>query len=471
VLGALVVAKLVMLTSVAALAVTSYSKTLSVSLKAGEGVTLDSLTGCWKGKEAEDALSILDSFQKMPELVQLEQPKHPTQDVNWNVHDNHNPKKPKTTYQPLPWTVQTTLSTWWPAKNSFLFLYRIETDPNTDERPLLYAQLFNKRWKQRYNSSALPTSTKPSYLLFPRHLNLTGDVKESTLRQPSLIITSSGSPALVFSTKGGKDIGYRHWYHVIEEDPTKEKTVELLLNEDGKAYRKEWKSPLVPFQHQPLANRLILSLLAHPILFVCQLDSASCELMKQEGTTPAVREPSSLSFKLQATFRESTPWLRYGMTHYYVSVANSHFYCSACAQVQLTRPHIVIATLPPSSTHFRIVYTSGPLNLNHVGLVPPFGNISHTNDINLCQNAPAVKVTSLIRWMLQEPGQVHGDSLGLTLSVPQQSNVVLQVSGMQDLMQNVIEQYERQILFPYFPSSAKLLECALNKAEHQLCPA
>ncbi|KAL7749279.1 Beta-mannosyltransferase 1 [Sorochytrium milnesiophthora] len=180
-----------------------------------------------------------------------------------------------------------------------------------------------------------------------------------------------------------------------------------------------------------------------------------------------------------ADLRGGTPFMRYKDTHYYVGFPRTAHICD-CGRVY--RPHIAILHAPPlksdpSQTDYRqtdMIYVSQPLDFERVALRPP-----HTppNPPEVCGSY--LLSCGFLRWDLTTvngtTAQHPGDRALIEVSVQDAANVVIEFSGLELIVADVIDAEQERVQallqqgLPWEPVSKSQVKCSSDQYD-AVCP-
>ncbi|KAL7747456.1 Beta-mannosyltransferase 1 [Sorochytrium milnesiophthora] len=176
--------------------------------------------------------------------------------------------------------------------------------------------------------------------------------------------------------------------------------------------------------------------------------------------------------------RGGTPFLRYGNTDYFLGIGRTALDCSTC-NARIYRPNLVVVHAPnsqhgigPNVTDYSfwdVVYVSEPLDFDKVPISPPYVP-SSTPDFCGSFMLP----TGFLRWQLGD-GSGRPDEAFIELSIQDNINVVVKVSGLEQLVVDIIASTtaRRSKLkasgVRWTPMASSQVQCAENKLIQQ-CP-
>ncbi|MCJ1278516.1 hypothetical protein MMC21_006333 [Puttea exsequens] len=147
-------------------------------------------------------------------------------------------------------------------------------------------------------------------------------------------------------------------------------------------------------------------------------------------------------------------WVPWKDSGYYISIGH--------AQIKsdwvLYRPNLLV--LSPHDQEFRIAYASGPLNLDYVTLLKPFGVYNNLTEVDETDTDGG---RILIAGSISRDDLFEKNSIVFTVTTGDWSTTILEVGGISEVMEAVIKQYELET--SWHTDNGELIGCAETAAQ------
>ncbi|CAG9329253.1 unnamed protein product [Blepharisma stoltei] len=142
--------------------------------------------------------------------------------------------------------------------------------------------------------------------------------------------------------------------------------------------------------------------------------------------------------RLPEGLRGGSPYLQYKNTSYYVNLGYSHiFYVKDTNWCHLYRPCLTLAQYIDEEPNFRLIYTSEPIDFSNKLFLKPITKYSEMSEVGMCGDGRIMIPLSIARWNYEE------DIADITVSINDTIPLALKVSGLAEIVDEVIFWYEK----------------------------
>ncbi len=327
------------------------------------------------------------------------------------------------------WAYLNAVSLWRPISRTYWTINRIVYTKGRHR----FMPWFSYAWWQEWNEAGTQLVGSGIIPIFiPQHRE---NNNPEGPEDPRLFEDPNGNVCFVFSMLDMDDI-VKIWMY----NTTSERQV-ALHSPDGRETQRVNKN-WTPFIHD---GQIKFVFSYKPVTIVaCDFSSGACHYDYAEEYNPGISE-----------LRGGSNWVPWYDSGYYLAFAHT---LTHVEDVSFYRLSLVVL-----STHdelFRIAYASGPLDLNNVTLLEPLGihrNVSELDEREWDHGR------LLLSGSVTRTDLFDRDSILITVSTSDNSTTLLEVGGISDVMEAVLENAERET--SWHTDDGKVVECAERAAK------
>lgn len=301
------------------------------------------------------------------------------------------------------WYSMNTVSLWRPSTRTYWTANRIHYSTETRWTPIInYAfwEEWNEDVTERVASGMIPIS-------IPAHMELAGPEDPRPFEDPY------GHVCFVFTMKD-EDQFHKIWLY----NATSGMQVALNTPSDWKTHKfeKNW-TPLI---HD---GRVKFVYTLKPLKIIsCDFSIGTCDVDYKED----------INFDLFSPLHGGTNWVPWYDSGYFLSVPHTKIVDSMGNDSY----RLSLVVLSTSNQDYRISYASGPLDLSNITFLEPFGTFKNVSEIDhrYYGHGEVITAGSITRIDLFDR-----DSILLTVATSDKSTTLLEVGGISDVMEAVIQ--------------------------------
>mmetsp|Transcript_18149 Transcript_18149/g.18143 ORF Transcript_18149/g.18143 Transcript_18149/m.18143 type:complete len:265 (+) Transcript_18149:479-1273(+) len=202
--------------------------------------------------------------------------------------------------------------------------------------------------------------------------------------------------------------------------------LEIIEHTWGTAYaEKNWTPLIVDDEH-------LYFVYNHKNFQILDCTYSQKELCKRVSGEP---------YSLPAGLRGGSPYVRFGSSNYFVSLGYSHLkYKKGIDCCVFYRPTLTIAAIGKNPDKFDLIFQSEPIDFQTL-LIEPFTQYNSTEHIKICDSGRIMMALSIANWDYDD------DVVDITLNLNDAVALAAKVTGLTDLVLDVINMHEKGSLY------------------------